>query len=42
MGTSPWKGKPLVQEEVGYAASYVTWEGAVGFCRKLTALENQA
>jgi sulfatase modifying factor 1 len=41
MGTSPWKGKPLVKEGPSYAASYVTWDEAVEFCRKLSEQENE-
>jgi sulfatase modifying factor 1 len=41
MGASPWKGKPLVKERAGYAASYVTWEDAADFCRRLSEKESQ-
>jgi len=39
MGTTPWKGKPFVKEGDDYAASYVSWEDAVEFCRKLSEKE---
>ena len=41
MGTCPWKGKPLVEEGASYAASYVTWDNAVEFCRKLSEQESE-
>lgn len=40
MGSSPWKGKPLVQEGSNYAATYVSWDDAVEFCKKLSEQEN--
>ena len=40
MGARPWKGKPLVQEGPNYAATYVTWDDAVEFCRKLSEQES--
>jgi len=49
MGTTPWKGKFLfvlrekcrrcVKEGDDYAASYVSWDDAVEFCRKLSEKE---
>jgi len=39
MGTTPWKGKEFVKEGDDYAATYVSWEDAVEFCRKLSAKE---
>jgi formylglycine-generating enzyme required for sulfatase activity len=39
MGASPWDGKPLVKKKASCAASYVTWDEAVEFCRKLSAQE---
>ncbi len=41
MGASPWEGKPLVKEKAACAASYVSWDDAVEFCRKLSEQENQ-
>ncbi len=40
MKTSPFKGKPLVKKGGNYAASYVTWDDAVAFCRKLSEQES--
>jgi len=40
MGESPWIDQPLVYEGENYAASYVSWENAVQFCKKLSDLEN--
>ena len=37
MGTEPWKGKSLVKEGDDYAATYVSWEDAVAFCKKLSS-----
>ena len=39
METTPWKGKDLVQEGDNYPASYISWDDAVEFCRKLSARE---
>jgi len=36
MGTEPWKGQDYVKEGVDYAASYVSHDDAVEFCRKLS------
>jgi formylglycine-generating enzyme required for sulfatase activity len=48
MGTEPWKGKrydpdgpSYVKEGPSYAASYVTWEDAVAFCKKLSEKEGK-
>jgi len=41
MGDRPWEGKPLVREGANFAASYVTWDDAVEFCRKLSERENE-
>lgn len=40
MGESPWKEKPLTTEGKNVAVSYITWDNAVEFCRKLSELEN--
>ncbi|QDU38637.1 Serine/threonine-protein kinase pkn1 [Maioricimonas rarisocia] len=39
-GERPWEEQPLVVEGENYAASYISWEKAVEFCRKLSELEN--
>jgi len=41
MGTKPWSGKFYVKEGSDYAATYVGWEDAVKFCRKLSAKEGK-
>ena len=42
METCPWEGQPLVKEGPNYAASYVTWDDAVEFCRRLSEQESEA
>ncbi len=39
MGTRPWQGKGYVQEGHDYPVSYVNWNDAVEFCRKLSEKE---
>ena len=39
MGTEPWKVQDYVKEGDDYAATYVSHEDAVAFCRKLSARE---
>ncbi|MCH8047698.1 MAG: SUMF1/EgtB/PvdO family nonheme iron enzyme [Planctomycetes bacterium] len=41
MGTSPWKGKERVKEGSDYPASYISWDDAVEFCKKLSAKEGR-
>jgi len=41
MGTEPWKGKAYVQEGDDYPAVYVSWDDAVEFCKKLSAMEGK-
>jgi sulfatase modifying factor 1 len=41
MGTEPWKGKDYVQEGDNCPATYVSWDDAVAFCKKLSAMENK-
>jgi len=40
MGTEPWKGEG-VQEGDDYPAVYVSWDDAVDFCKKLSAMEGK-
>ena len=39
MGTGPWQDKRYVQEGPDYPATYVSWNDAVEFCRKLSEKE---
>ncbi|MCH7989078.1 MAG: formylglycine-generating enzyme family protein, partial [Planctomycetes bacterium] len=39
MGTRPWQDKPNVQDGPDYPATYVSWNDAVEFCRKLSEQE---
>jgi sulfatase modifying factor 1 len=41
MGTEPWKGKQYVKEGLNYAASYVSWDDAVAYCKKLSEIEDK-
>ena len=41
MKTKPWKGEENVKEGANYAATYVSWDDAVEYCQKLSALEGQ-
>ena len=42
MGTQPWSGEEYVKEGSEYAATYVSWDDAMEFCRKLTEQERRA
>jgi formylglycine-generating enzyme required for sulfatase activity len=42
MGTTPWNGKHDVNEGPRYAASYISWDDAMEFVKKLTDQERQA
>ena len=37
MGAEPWKGRGFVQEGEAHAASYVSWNDAAEFCKRLSA-----
>ena len=39
MGVRPWQGKGYMKEGPDYAATYVSWNDAVEFCRKLSEQE---
>jgi formylglycine-generating enzyme required for sulfatase activity len=39
MGTTPWKDKSAAKEGDNYPATYVNWDDAVEFCRKLSEKE---
>jgi formylglycine-generating enzyme required for sulfatase activity len=41
MGTEPWKAKSYVKEGSQYPATYVSWDDAVEFCRKLSETEGE-
>ena len=41
MGTEPWKGEDYVKEGPNYAASYVSWDDAIAFCKQLSAKEGK-
>ncbi len=41
MRTEPWTGEQYVQEGDDYPAVYVSWNGAVEFCKKLSAQEGR-
>ncbi|MGB8854253.1 MAG: formylglycine-generating enzyme family protein [Pirellulales bacterium] len=42
MGTEPWKDKPMSVEASEQPATYITWDAALAFCRRLTERERQA
>lgn len=41
MGTEPWTVESLVREGDDYPAVRISWNGAVEFCNKLSAMENR-
>jgi formylglycine-generating enzyme required for sulfatase activity len=41
MGTEPWKGEIGVKEGSNYPATYVSWEDAVEYCRRLSEREGR-
>jgi formylglycine-generating enzyme required for sulfatase activity len=40
MGTETWKGKSYVKEGPNYAATYISWDDAVAYCKKLSEKES--
>jgi formylglycine-generating enzyme required for sulfatase activity len=41
MGTTPWKGQGYVKEGSDVAATYVSWDDAVAFCKRLSEQEGR-
>ncbi len=41
MGTEPWKGKQYVKEGPNNAASWVSWDDAMAYCKKLSEQERK-
>ena len=41
MGTEPWKVQSFVKEGPDYAATYVSWDDAVAYCKKLSDKEGK-
>jgi len=41
MGTEPWKSEGFVKEGSNYAASYVSWDDAVAYCKQLSEKEGK-
>jgi sulfatase modifying factor 1 len=41
MGTEPWKGEDYVKEGPNYASTYVSWNDAVAYCKKLSEKESK-
>ena len=42
MGSEPWKGKGFAQADKDCPATWVSWDDATEFCKKLTAIERKA
>jgi formylglycine-generating enzyme required for sulfatase activity len=41
MATAPWKGEAFVREGTNYPATYVSYDDAIEFCRKLSEKEEK-
>lgn len=41
MGSEPWKGKDFVKGGVNYAATYLSWDNAVTYCKRLSEKEGK-
>jgi sulfatase modifying factor 1 len=41
MGTEPWKGQGSVKEGPNYPATFVSWNDAVAYCKKLSEKESK-
>ncbi len=41
MHTTPWLGEKYVQDGADFPATYVSWDDATEFCKKLSALEHK-
>jgi sulfatase modifying factor 1 len=42
MKTEPWKGQDFAKEGADFPATYISWNDATDFCRKLTEQERRA
>jgi len=41
-GTEPWDGQKYIKSDKDCPATFVTWDDATEFCKKLTAIEREA